>query len=190
MKPRLYLTSAATVQAVRSGRASAETRAMVGPGPVYSAMRLPDPRRGQTGEGRVLAFTPTKALLLAAREAAEHTDHCKTALTRDGECECGRETEAWARYETALRQRWARHAELHRPGALAAYVEAPDGTPWDRARWRRVAEVENGSTIICNCPRERVARGRCHLCVAASFLAESWDVRLNGAPWAEWSAAS
>lgn len=170
--PTLYLTNAATVAAVERGAASAASEASVGPGPVYSIMRFPRRHTAELGEGRVLALTPPRRLAAPAIRAKRAADRQPTdeALA-----------DAWARYEAALRQVWARPADRLAPGRLVWTRPARSGQPWDGEFWIRGGEVEDGATLICACARSAAKAGRCHRVIAAELLrAAGWRVVLDG----------
>ena len=171
MTPTIYLTTAGAVTAVRTGKARPETRAAVGPGPVYTIMRNPRPSYGEAGTGRVLSLTPRKELLAEAQDA----------LKAAGDHE--REQVAWNRYEAGLialwrpallppsRLTWCRGA---RPGEAGA-------ARWDGEMWMAQGEVQDDATLICACGMEKAKKGRCHRVVAARLLAQyGWRVVLDG----------
>lgn len=171
MTPTIYLTTAGAVTAVRQGKARPETKAAVGPGPVFSIMRVPRPAYGEAGEGRVLSLTPTMQLLQDVRDARQ---------TAGGPEE---EAAAWARYETGLLALW--RPALLPPGRLtycrpATRLEG-NARRWDGNVWTPVGPVPEGATLICSCGVEAARAGRCHRVVAARLLAEyGWRVVLDG----------
>lgn len=174
----IYLTNHASVAAVQRRTASAESRACVGPGPVYSIMRHPRRHMGEEGEGRVLRLTPQSALVMPAIGA-------KKAYDRGDEAAAA----AWRTYEEALRARWERPDWIRAcaPGALR-FAEEERGAfkegeclPWDDSWWRERGPVPDGATLICACSREAAAAGRCHRVIAADVLRiAGWRVILDG----------
>lgn len=169
---KIYLTNSATVAAVARGRASAESRACVGPGPVYSIMRYPRAELGEDGDGRVLSLVPPAALAAPAIEAKRRSDA--------GEADAA---DAWRDYEAALLEVWSEHAGKLAPEVLAWGRPDPRGVPWDGEHWARGGAVEDGATLICACSRKAAADRRCHRVIAAELLAGAgWDVVLDGRP--------
>lgn len=207
--PTLYLTSAAAVATVDKAKARGtkvrpEVAQSVGPGRVFSILRVPPDWLRARVHGQVLACTPTIALLGAAfdgRRVAEgkapsrcHAPRCAQRLRLgDGACVCGAAGITFAEYHDRLLKLWPRGARMA-PGVLGWGMELTDeqagrlradGAPglvsWDGSSWHGpLGLVEDGDTLVCTCGLGEL----CHRMVAAMPLSEAgWNIVYEGEPY-------
>lgn len=155
MKPRIYLTNAAAVVAVRRGTARPETRACVGPGRVWTIMALPRAQYGEAGEGRVTALTPTPNDL----RAVQHGEIDEAEYRRRFEAKVSGGVLIPGMLDSRL---WAGADEDTYPASM------------------RTTPVSDGDTLICSCSRHAAENGHCHRAWAAPWLfLAGWDVRFD-----------
>lgn len=164
MMPTVYLTSVATVAAVRRRSASPETARFVGAGRVFGIMRRPPAWSSPLLDGAVIGLMPTREELATALAAG----------ARDV-------LDAFGPYVARLRGRWNRRRrgarDPYAPGALRSAVPGAEGAPWDGELWTARDIVRDGDTLVCLCGRGRP----CHRWVAAELLDNAgWQVVSDG----------
>lgn len=199
-RPRIFLTSAAKVAAVRRGTAKLDTARCVGPGAVHAITRKPpawvrrllDDVGDRLAEpcGYVPSLMPTRAELARARKALRWAG----AHPEPGEVA----REVFAAYAGILERRWCNACEIRggdddapirrRPvyapkqlayGAMAVRNWRGRHAPpmWDGQRWAELGSVQPGDTLICVCGDGQM----CHRRLAAAVLyAAGWSVCLDG----------
>jgi hypothetical protein len=208
--PRIYLTSAAAVSAVDKARAKMaaagqdtagpavesalvrwhgvreDVAASVGPGRVFSILRVPPDWLRKRVVGQVLALTPTMALLGAAFDGRKiETGERKATRARPGM--------SFPDYARRLLAMWP-PVERVGPTQLRYGLELTDQqaerlraaggqdgarvVEWDNSVWHGpLGPVEDGDTLVCTC----ALHARCHRIPAAERLASAgWDVVLDG----------
>jgi len=171
-RPMIFLTNAATVQAVK--RADADpgremklgSRLCVGRGrAAWTIMCQPRPQYGETLDGRVWVLAPD----VGAKDAVK-----AGTLSMDAYREQYLGGEAFGpmgpQSPEDLAPRWAQ------PLAFGQLSALPNGGGWP-------VLVRPGDTLCCSCGREKAREGKCHRVWAADLLRQQgWYPVLDGEP--------